>query len=564
MGEKREFDLLRKKNLLWRALIILSLLILIATIWRLYENFSIPNEAKPAVTVTGLQKNDKLGLIEVEINPKLSALKNASVRFVLTLKRIEGARFYNIQVKRLGNKILDKDFFNEIFEFDLMAPGEYFIHLQAYDESKKLIGESRDEKVVVIPFVPLPAPRLRVKELELELDSSFKKILKGLFEIIFPSAYAKNDRVAFEWDNIEGAKSYRLIIASDNEFSNVIESFDIPDNRFEWVKPNVGYFFWKVRAVDQFGYEGDESAVGTMVIRPSFKKISPPHLKGDLKEKDQTYILNLKWNLIQNAKYYVLRFIDNENHETFEKTSDPVLVKELVEDVKVQIKAVSKSGKETVYSNEYQWKVPRKEIPVVASKVELYEDFTYSRSDLSLLHFDYTQIGTSKTDLKAAKFDNIGILAGGDYHLPIHSKPHLFYFFGGNVLMTRVVGDKLSQNLYFTEFCGGLNQKHQNVEWGGGIAFSYVSYLETPETVSSTTLLGLPLYVLFNQSKFQEKIYLKPYISGPGNFLIKFDVTYFFKEKLGTTFYYFQDKYPLPNDVSASSSGLGLGLTWVN
>jgi hypothetical protein len=130
--------------------------------------------------------------------------------------------------------------------------------------------------------------------------------------------------------------------------------------------------------------------------------------------------------------------------------------------------------------------------------------------------------------------------------------------------MTRVVGDKLSQNLYFTEFCGGLNQKHQNVEWGGGIAFSYVSYLETPETVSSTTLLGLPLYVLFNQSKFQEKIYLKPYISGPGNFLIKFDVTYFFKEKLGTTFYYFQDKYPLPNDVSASSSGLGLGLTWVN
>ena len=65
--------------------------------------------------------------------------------------------------------------------------------------------------------------------------------------------------IVLRWEKIAGAVAYRIEIAADAQFANVLLSTQVDDNALPWVAPSAQTYYWRVRAVDSQLREGEVS-----------------------------------------------------------------------------------------------------------------------------------------------------------------------------------------------------------------------------------------------------------------------------------------------------------------
>ena len=62
-------------------------------------------------------------------------------------------------------------------------------------------------------------------------------------------ALLNTDSVLFEWDEVEGAESYELVVDSDSTFSSpIVAEQEIIEISYQAEMPDSGVYFWKIRA----------------------------------------------------------------------------------------------------------------------------------------------------------------------------------------------------------------------------------------------------------------------------------------------------------------------------
>jgi hypothetical protein len=112
-----------------------------------------------------------------------------------------------------------------------------------------------------------------------------------------------------EWDPVEGAASYRIDVATDEDFHHMVEGFNneavitSPDTVITGLDADHEYY-WRVRAVDSQGGQSASSAPR----RVRTESIDGPKATNDddhdLKTNDITPLLNTTTNLTINRKLY--------------------------------------------------------------------------------------------------------------------------------------------------------------------------------------------------------------------------------------------------------------------
>ncbi len=115
--------------------------------------------------------------------------------------------------------------------------------------------------------------------------------------------------ISVEWDAVEGAASYRIDVATDEDFHHMVAGFNneavitSPDTVIDGLSADQEYY-WRVRAVDS---EGGQSA-SSAPRRVRTESVDGPKATNDddhnLKTNDITPLLNTTTNLTINRKLY--------------------------------------------------------------------------------------------------------------------------------------------------------------------------------------------------------------------------------------------------------------------
>ena len=118
-----------------------------------------------------------------------------------------------------------------------------------------------------------------------------------------------NNTVSVEWDAVEGAASYRIDVATDEDFHHMVDGFNNeavitnPDTVITGLDADHEYY-WRVRAVDSQGGQSASSAPR----RVRTESVDGPKATNDddhdLKTNDITPLLNTTTNLTINRKLY--------------------------------------------------------------------------------------------------------------------------------------------------------------------------------------------------------------------------------------------------------------------
>lgn len=84
------------------------------------------------------------------------------------------------------------------------------------------------------------------------------------------------DSIDFSWRPIAGAESFRVEIAADPAFREVVKTLVSAGNGARWSDPENGTYFWRVRAGDRDRLQGPFSAPSAFTVR---KDHTPPFLE---------------------------------------------------------------------------------------------------------------------------------------------------------------------------------------------------------------------------------------------------------------------------------------------
>jgi hypothetical protein len=120
----------------------------------------------------------------------------------------------------------------------------------------------------------LKAPKLFAPRRE-ELPAPEPDKGSWLFSWVLGEAYAadpKSSAIVLRWETISGASSYLLEIAEDRGFKRPVLKQSVNVNYFRWAIVARRDYFWRVRAVDAAGREGETSEpvrIGSEVAPPT-------------------------------------------------------------------------------------------------------------------------------------------------------------------------------------------------------------------------------------------------------------------------------------------------------
>lgn len=191
-------------------------------------------------------------------------------------------------------------------------------------------------------------------------------------------AYRRN--VEFEWDAIEGAKSYEVLIEKDEKAE-----------KFKTAKPQwqgalaPGIYQMKVRALDRRGVPGDWSATEDLKVNLETAKLLLP-APGDLaSDQDEEAKVSFKWEPVPGAEHYQFELVSEdgtiqkqETLQASDHTADLPVAKKYIWKVKAvgrgresdevanrkftllgnQLKAPEIQAPETRFVRELKWSQP--------------------------------------------------------------------------------------------------------------------------------------------------------------------------------------------------------------
>ncbi len=162
--------------------------------------------------------------------------------------------------------VLSRDTEDTSFVWDAPEPGSFHWRIVEGPDGETPVP-SAPRRVEVIE-----KPRLRAPVLTPKSDVIIEPDNQGGFRwhhVLFPVAYAAGSGVRAEivWPVVENAVSYRLQIARDAEFAQVIVDDVTKVAAYVWRSPEPGLFFYRVLALDEDGDPSEFSAPAELVVR---------------------------------------------------------------------------------------------------------------------------------------------------------------------------------------------------------------------------------------------------------------------------------------------------------
>ena len=75
--------------------------------------------------------------------------------------------------------------------------------------------------------------------------------------------------IQFQWEKIPGAVNYKIEVASNKEFKNIIMTKEISKNWIDWNSHGIDKLYWHVLAFDKSGHAGNYSDTISLVSSPN-------------------------------------------------------------------------------------------------------------------------------------------------------------------------------------------------------------------------------------------------------------------------------------------------------
>ncbi len=166
-----------------------------------------------------------------------------------------------------------------------------------------IVSESRLLKVTV--KISLSPPTLAPKDVLIDWGETDGWIWPALFVPVAYAESAKGGHARVSWPAVENAKEYRLQVARDIEFKEIVVDDKTDRTTYDWQNPEAENFYYRVAAIDG---EGDQSAFSNAaplrVSHPAPMLLGPPDSKRV--EGKGPLSVTLRWKGVPEIDLYVV------------------------------------------------------------------------------------------------------------------------------------------------------------------------------------------------------------------------------------------------------------------
>lgn len=259
--------------------------------------------------------------------------RQTNVRLAWT--EVPGASGYRVEFARAGSSsdpLLSVNVTHPTFSLPLhtldLDEASYCYRVRAVLEFMELLEGAPWSKPICVELLKeprLPAPLLyEPKHVPAEPTPGQERgsLLWLLFGSVAHAAQGDSD-VVLRWQAIPSAKAYRIEIARDREFREVIVDTEVPRNSFRWQPTGPLTYYWRVRAVGDGGREGTVSTVKTFSGIGRGPKLLAPEAGARLPHGSATPWVTLRWQGTAWQNYRV----ELATHASFEAPIERTVVK---------------------------------------------------------------------------------------------------------------------------------------------------------------------------------------------------------------------------------------------
>lgn len=173
----------------------------------------------------------------------------------------EGEGVVEISKDQDFSKILIDDEASNSYQWKVSETGTFYWRVKQGNR------QSLPRKIIISPAQLLPAPQIERVPSEIKL-----KVIKpssSIFKVI-SNAYAQDFAADFEWQELDGAKSYQIEFFSDEKASSLIKKAQTNQAFYRWVGAPLRTIWWRVSAIDGWGRLGNPSIViKSQLVAPS-------------------------------------------------------------------------------------------------------------------------------------------------------------------------------------------------------------------------------------------------------------------------------------------------------
>lgn len=185
------------------------------------------------------------------------------------------ARRYRIEVaqdERFGRVVFEREVEQTEFAWEASGPGDYFWRVRSVfgeDDASAPRGGRRFS----LTEKPLPPPPEVAPRYEIEAPARpARPKRRGGLDWLFPirDAFAAEEPVEgkLRWSPSRGATAYRVEIARDDDFEEIVLRREVKGVELEWREAAPGKYFFRVAAVDADGRRGAFSQTSELLVRP--------------------------------------------------------------------------------------------------------------------------------------------------------------------------------------------------------------------------------------------------------------------------------------------------------
>lgn len=219
-----------------------------------------------------------------------------------------GARLYNVQVasdpdfkKVATSKIVSECRWAGV----KLAPGSYYwrVRLEIGQGYREIWSSMRQLTIVGPAAKPERLIELAAPQIKNPKQVHVLSLVSGRRS---PASAEKT--IEFLWRPVPGAHHYNLQVATNREFTELLDEQKVTSFKSKWKATQPGTYYWRVRAANAGNQQGRPSSAGVMTVlvpppmlKANFKFVLPATPKEDSKP-------SLEWRPAPLAEQYLVQF----------------------------------------------------------------------------------------------------------------------------------------------------------------------------------------------------------------------------------------------------------------
>lgn len=256
----------------------------------------------PESTITPLRITDLPAVLDYEHT-------NAFIAKVIDTNTCDE---YQFLLRKSGAEVYNRMLKKPEYRINKLPDGDYTLTVRGYKKGKVLTSETT-QAFVVKTTRQMKAPKIKTKQ-KVKL---FVRVLKTVFDAIFPSAQAANATTELEWEPVEGATGYEVEIS--NAEGKVVVSHKTKKLNYLFKIPGPEQYYWRVRAeVDGkmslfSGYS--EIEVTDMVLQVAKPLMIFPGDQMKIRAKTNGAQVRFRWRVPSKSFSYVLEIFDRVSED---------------------------------------------------------------------------------------------------------------------------------------------------------------------------------------------------------------------------------------------------------